>query len=602
MDANKKFDLVNLQCLNERKILANILINHPLRLSVVGSASVPWIYISQFWHTLKEDGSKYQFKFSLGICSYDSIIMIESTQGTHRTPSAPRSPNPVTNERETSAPRKSTVIRFRVPRRQDPKTIIPTAAKVDLTNMEATKQISIATKRSLDDLEAQQNVKQVKEHMMDEELDHFLDGTVNVDVDEFMRDIFNNQEDPDTRIDPGKEEESAGDEFELRRRDYMSNNILHVHPTQNAKANAQDLQYQLYLMMRDDEQLHNADLAIYQIRQAQGTPIDQTKYHSMIRGLMYLTASTPDIVVVTFSYYMGLWYLNDSGFKLIAYLDADHIGCHDDCKSTSKGLQFLVEKLVSWSSKNQDRIALSTAEVEFNKIPMYCDSKSAIALSCNLVQHSRTKHIDIRYLFIKEHVERGMVELYIVRTKYQLADLFTKALLKERFEYLVHRIVMRCMTPAQLESLTNVSGRCSYDSIIMIESTQRTHRTPSAPRSPNPVTTEREMSAPRNSTVENDVDLVIVNANEEEEESAGDEFELRRRVKGKGIEEIRSSSPPTPITSPRTHIAPLSTDKETLQELTVINKDTPLSADKEKLHELTITDSTPSSSSPKPKT
>ncbi|GJT53374.1 hypothetical protein Tco_0988428 [Tanacetum coccineum] len=97
----------------------------------------------------------------------------------------------------------------------------------------------------------------------------------------------------------------------------------------------------------------------------QGTPIDQTKYHSMIRGLMYLTTSTPNIVVVTFSYYMGLWYLNDSGFELIAYLDADHIGCHDDCKSTSRGLQFLVEKLVSWSSKNQDRIALSTAEVEY---------------------------------------------------------------------------------------------------------------------------------------------------------------------------------------------------------------------------------------------
>ncbi|GJZ81857.1 hypothetical protein Tco_0646851 [Tanacetum coccineum] len=71
---------------------------------------------------------------------------------------------------------------------------------------------------------------------------------------------------------------------------------------------------------------------------------------------------------------------------------------------------------------------------------MYCDSKSAIAISCNLVQHSRTKHIVIRYHFIKEHVEKGMVELYFVRTEYQLADLFTKALPKERFEYLVHRI------------------------------------------------------------------------------------------------------------------------------------------------------------------
>ncbi|GJS27513.1 hypothetical protein Tco_0488133 [Tanacetum coccineum] len=89
---------------------------------------------------------------------------------------------------------------------------------------------------------------------------------------------------------------------------------------------------------------------------------------------------------------------------------------------------------------------------------MYCDSKSTIAISCNPVQHSKTKHIDIRYHFIKEHVERGTVEIYFVGTEYQLADLFTKALPKERFEYLVHRIGMRCMTPTQLESLTKLSS------------------------------------------------------------------------------------------------------------------------------------------------
>ncbi|GJR44935.1 hypothetical protein Tco_1313038 [Tanacetum coccineum] len=71
---------------------------------------------------------------------------------------------------------------------------------------------------------------------------------------------------------------------------------------------------------------------------------------------------------------------------------------------------------------------------------MYYDSKSAIAISYNPVQHSRTKHIDIRYHFIKEHVEMGIVELYFVGTEYQLADLFTKALPKERSGYLVHRI------------------------------------------------------------------------------------------------------------------------------------------------------------------
>ncbi|GJZ28958.1 retrovirus-related pol polyprotein from transposon TNT 1-94 [Tanacetum coccineum] len=140
------------------------------------------------------------------------------------------------------------------------------------------------------------------------------------------------------------------------------------------------------------------------------------------------------------------------------------------------------KKLVNWSSKKQDCTAMSTAEAgyvslsacctqviwmrtqlldygyKYNRIPMYCDSKSVIAISCNLVQHSKTKHIDIRYHFIKEHVKKGTVELYFVGIEYQLADLFTKALRKERFEYLIHRIGMRCMTPTQLESLTKSSS------------------------------------------------------------------------------------------------------------------------------------------------
>nr|GEW86834.1 retrovirus-related Pol polyprotein from transposon TNT 1-94 [Tanacetum cinerariifolium] len=156
---------------------------------------------------------------------------------------------------------------------------------------------------------------------------------------------------------------------------------------------------------------------------------------------------------------MGLWYSKDSGFELIEYSDADHAGCNDYCKSTSGGIQFLGDKLVCWSSKKQDCTSMSTAKAEYvslfaccaqvmwmrmqlldyefcyNKISMYCDSKSAIAISCNLVQHSRTKYINICYHFIKERVEKGTIELYFVGTEYQLADLFTKALPKENFEY-----------------------------------------------------------------------------------------------------------------------------------------------------------------------
>nr|GEV56152.1 RNA-directed DNA polymerase, eukaryota, reverse transcriptase zinc-binding domain protein [Tanacetum cinerariifolium] len=139
-----------------------------------------------------------------------------------------------------------------------------------------------------------------------------------------------------------------------------------------------------------------------------GTPVDQTKYRSMVEALMYLTASRPDIMHATY-----------------------HAGCLDSRKSTSSGIQFLV----LWM-----RTQLTDYGFHFDKIPMYCDSKAAIAISCNPVQHSRTKHIDVRYHFIKKKVEKGIVELFFVGIEYELANLFTKALPEERFMYLVRRL------------------------------------------------------------------------------------------------------------------------------------------------------------------
>nr|GFC69660.1 retrotransposon protein, putative, unclassified [Tanacetum cinerariifolium] len=91
----------------------------------------------------------------------------------------------------------------------------------------------------------------------------------------------------------------------------------------------------------------------------------------------------------------------------------------------------------------------------FNKIPMYCDNKSAIALCRNNVQHSRSKHIDIRYHFIKKQVENEVIELYFVNTEYQLADLFIKALGQERIEFLINKLGMRNFTPETLKQLMN---------------------------------------------------------------------------------------------------------------------------------------------------
>nr|GFA10791.1 hypothetical protein [Tanacetum cinerariifolium] len=121
----------------------------------------------------------------------------------------------------------------------------------------------------------------------------------------------------------------------------------------------------------------------------------------------------------------GLWYPKDYSVSLTAFADADHAGCQDTRRSTSGSVQFLGARLISCSSKRQKSAAISNYGLGFNKIPMYCDNKSAIALCCNNVQHSRSKHIDIRYHFIKEQVENGVIELYFVNTEYQLADLFT---------------------------------------------------------------------------------------------------------------------------------------------------------------------------------
>nr|GEW72036.1 retrovirus-related Pol polyprotein from transposon TNT 1-94 [Tanacetum cinerariifolium] len=143
----------------------------------------------------------------------------------------------------------------------------------------------------------------------------------------------------------------------------------------------------------------------------------------------------------------GLWYSKDSSFELTEFSNADYAGCKDSFKSTSDGVQFLGEKLVSWSSKKQDCTALSTVEAE------YVSLFASIAISCNPVQHSRTKHIAIRYHFIKEHVENGTIELYFVKTDYQLADIFTKALPADRFNYLVRRLGMRSLSPQELDRL-----------------------------------------------------------------------------------------------------------------------------------------------------
>nr|GFC46201.1 ribonuclease H-like domain-containing protein [Tanacetum cinerariifolium] len=145
--------------------------------------------------------------------------------------------------------------------------------------------------------------------------------------------------------------------------------------------------------------------------------------------------------------------------------------------STSGSAQFLGDKLVRWSSKKEKSIVILSTEAEyitlsgcyaqilwmhsqlidygfqFQKSPLYCDIKSAISLCCNNVQQSRAKHIDVHYHFIKEQVENEVVELYFVRTEYQLADIFTKPLPRERFNFLIEKLDMRSMSLEMLKHM-----------------------------------------------------------------------------------------------------------------------------------------------------
>jgi hypothetical protein len=214
-----------------------------------------------------------------------------------------------------------------------------------------------------------------------------------------------------------------------------------------------------------------------------GKSVDQKAYRSMIGSLLYLCASRLDIMLsvcmcarvqsnpkechlvavkrilryLVSTPCFGIWYPKGSTFDLIGYSDSDCAGCKVDRKSTSGTCQFLGRSLVSWSSKKQTFVALSPAEAEYvaagqccvqllwmrqtlrdfgynlSKVPLLCDNESAILLANNPVEHNRSKHIDICHHFLRDHQQRGDINIYHISTENQLADIFTKPLDEKRF-------------------------------------------------------------------------------------------------------------------------------------------------------------------------
>ncbi|KAJ0551653.1 putative RNA-directed DNA polymerase [Helianthus annuus] len=236
--------------------------------------------------------------------------------------------------------------------------------------------------------------------------------------------------------------------------------------------------------------------------------VNETLYRSLVGGLMYLTHTRPDLafsvgVLARFmqspskqhlaaakkvlryiggTVDLGLKYERRNDLQLVGYTDSDWAGCKDDSKSVSANVFLLGNGAVSWCSKKQKTVALSSTEAEYisattgacqaiwlkrilydlginqqKETILFCDSKSAINLSKNPVMNSRSKHIELRYHFIRDMVNQGQVKLEFCGTNEQLADLMTKAVPREKLVHLRFKIgVQECVSRGGVESDTTL--------------------------------------------------------------------------------------------------------------------------------------------------
>ncbi|GJT69328.1 ribonuclease H-like domain-containing protein [Tanacetum coccineum] len=227
-----------------------------------------------------------------------------------------------------------------------------------------------------------------------------------------------------------------------------------------------------------------------------GDPVsDPTLYQSLAGSLQYLTFTRPDISYavqqvclhmhdprephlsalkrilryVQGTLHYGLQLFSSSTTDLVAYSDTDWAGCLTTRRSTSGYCVFLGNNLLSWSSKRQPMLSRSSAEAEYRGVSdtvaetcwlrnllrelhtplssatlIYCDNFSVVYLSCNPVQHQRTKHIEIDIHFVRDLVAAGQVRVLHVPSRYQFADIFTKGLPSALFEEFCSSLSVRC--------------------------------------------------------------------------------------------------------------------------------------------------------------
>ena len=221
------------------------------------------------------------------------------------------------------------------------------------------------------------------------------------------------------------------------------------------------------------------EVGVKLFKDPEGKRVDSTNYKQIVGSLMYLTATRPDIMyaVSLISRYMenpkeihllaakrifrylqgtadfGLLYKKGEHSDLMGFTDSDYARDQDDRKSTSGYVFMLGTGVVSWSSKKQPIVTLSTTEAEFvaaascacqaiwlrrileeiqfkqqGETSIYCDNSSTIKLSRNLVLHGRSKHIDVKYHFLRDLAKDEVINLIFCRSEDQVVDIFTKPL------------------------------------------------------------------------------------------------------------------------------------------------------------------------------
>ena len=240
--------------------------------------------------------------------------------------------------------------------------------------------------------------------------------------------------------------------------------------------------------MSESNEVHSPIIPGFKIsKDKEGICVDETQFKQLVGSLMYLTATRPDMMFVTslVSRYMarptnlhlqaakralrylrgtvnyGIFYRRSGNGKLCAYTDSDYAGDVEDRKSTSGYVFLLNSGAFSWCSKKQPIVTLSTTEAEFvaaavctcqaiwirrvlkdlryndeNCTHIWCDNSSTIKLSKNPVMHGRSKHIDIRYHFLRNLTKEGLIDLVHCGSKDQLADIMTKPLKVDDFQKL----------------------------------------------------------------------------------------------------------------------------------------------------------------------